>query len=320
MDTYAGLLSGSDCPIDSSDKRKLFNHILRRLETTAVAFMFSQALVVCTVTGQQETMQLLVLCVTALLFGTVTAAPGQQHQSFLDLLKKDAKELAELVDYQENSLKNEAENGENLAGVEQPGEVAETKRQSQPGRLVNHRMCAGGKNNYDYWSPKWLCRECSTRRELPEDYAPGEWVERTCEGHTCLDGYGQCEEQVSTIKIMRNVGTYAQQNWREYTYVIPSGCKCTIKPATECGKAHNDTSTHLFHSVLPRDIHSIALFRGPSTAVEEARVTSYPSFSVFFLVRIYRSRSFVDAAVVVGGLLYLDLDPSQCHSGSGAEA
>ncbi|KAI8516569.1 hypothetical protein Bbelb_051500 [Branchiostoma belcheri] len=192
---------------------------------------------------------------------------------------------------------------------------------------------------------------------------------------------GQCEEQVSPIKIMRNVGTYAQQDWQEQTYQIPSGCKCAIKPGpspsndrpslpgkyrtvpvtlplktssgqteTTAGRGprisqENKGQCRLpsqcralnrmcegpqrhfhkplpqpFHSVLPRDIHSIALFRGPSTAVEEARVTSYPSFSVFFLVRIYRSRSFVDAAVVVRGLLYLDLDPSQRHSGSGAEA
>ncbi|XP_078702005.1 uncharacterized protein T16H12.9-like [Branchiostoma floridae x Branchiostoma belcheri] len=166
-------------------------------------------------------MQLLVLCVTALLFGTVTAAPGQQHKSLLELLKKDARELAELVEYHENSLKNEAENDDNLAGVEQTGEVEETKRQVGTSYPIN--SCTQGNNGM---IP--LCQECFFLRRLPPEYSPSFLNERKCQAQKCLNNFGVCEQQYMTVQVLRNTGTYSQPRYEQYNIQVASGCKCTL--------------------------------------------------------------------------------------------
>ncbi|XP_019613908.1 PREDICTED: uncharacterized protein T16H12.9-like [Branchiostoma belcheri] len=166
-------------------------------------------------------MQLLVLCVTALLFGTVTAAPGQQHKSLLELLKKDARELAELVEYHENSLKNEAENDENLAGVEQTGEVEETKRQIGNSYPLN--SCTEGTNGM---VP--LCQECFFIRQLPPEYFPSMLNERKCQAQKCLNNFGVCDQQYMTVKVLRNTGNDYQPRWEQHNIQVPSGCKCTL--------------------------------------------------------------------------------------------
>ncbi|XP_066305302.1 uncharacterized protein T16H12.9-like [Branchiostoma lanceolatum] len=166
-------------------------------------------------------MKLLVLSVTALLFATIGAAPGQQQKSLLELLKKDARELTELVKYHENAVKNEEENEENLAMVEPSGKVVESKRQLGTSYPLN--QCSQPTNGF---MP--LCTECYFLRRLPNNYSPAMINEKKCQAQTCVRGFGHCEQQYLTVTILQNVGTWQQEQWQKVNLQVASGCRCSV--------------------------------------------------------------------------------------------
>ncbi|CAH1249694.1 Hypp8665 [Branchiostoma lanceolatum] len=170
-----------------------------------------------------------VLSVTALLFATIGAAPGQQQKSLLELLKKDARELTELVKYHENAVKEKAENDEDLAMVEPSGKVEESKRQLGTSYPLN--QCTEGTNGN---IP--LCRECFFVRQLPQGYSPPMVNERKCQAQNCLQNYGRCEQQYLTVGVLQNVGTDYQPQWRNGNLQIASGCKCTLNQNGPLGR------------------------------------------------------------------------------------
>ncbi|XP_066305303.1 uncharacterized protein T16H12.9-like [Branchiostoma lanceolatum] len=170
-------------------------------------------------------MQLLVLCATALLFATIGAAPGQQQKSFLELLKKDARELTELVNHHDNAVKNEVDNDKDLAMVEPSGRVEESKRQAIGTSYPINRCSEPGPDHFIT-----LCTECDFWRYLP-GYIPDHMWEVKCQGQSCLNGFGRCEQQYVTVTIMRHSG---QQ--QPVQIKIASGCQCKIHKDSEVQK------------------------------------------------------------------------------------
>ncbi|XP_066275499.1 prothoracicotropic hormone-like [Branchiostoma lanceolatum] len=167
-------------------------------------------------------MGLLVLCVTALLFGVIhgegmnpeaQVAPKNQPiaKSLLELLKKDARELAEIVKYHDNELNADGDKTDQSGG---PG-VEEIKRDigtSTPTGICTETTGGGV-------TP--LCKECYYYRRLPDGYFPKYLNERKCQAERCLNGNGVCLQQHTKANV--------QQNGRTYTLDLASGCKCGIR-------------------------------------------------------------------------------------------
>eukprot|EP00058_Branchiostoma_floridae_P019893 XP_002605383.1 hypothetical protein BRAFLDRAFT_74203 [Branchiostoma floridae] len=75
------------------------------------------------------------------------------------------------------------------------------------------------------------CKECYFIRQLPQEYYPPILNERKCQGQTCLKGYGQCEQQYSSVNVLQNLNQgnwQAEPRWQRVQVQVEWGCKCTV--------------------------------------------------------------------------------------------
>eukprot|EP00058_Branchiostoma_floridae_P026684 XP_002612175.1 hypothetical protein BRAFLDRAFT_88917 [Branchiostoma floridae] len=155
----------------------------------------------------------MVLCVTALLFGAIQGegSDSLQPKSLLELLKKDARDLAELVKYHDTKLDAEEQNGE------QPEGVVENKRELGVSRPLG--KCEKTLDRGLYGA---LCPDCWYWRELPAGYSPRYLNERKCMGQECLKGHGTCVQQYTNAGVTKD--------GQEISVQLASGCKCGMRP------------------------------------------------------------------------------------------